>query len=123
MFEEKSLYFMISDAAAHGPPPDGHSLRPFLEDPENGSWDGPEGALICIDAGIPVERNKPGRIEDQHFTVRSRHWRYVLTRTGAEELYDHRNDPHEWNNLAGNPSFQDVREGFRAALLKMTGRN
>jgi arylsulfatase A-like enzyme len=106
-----------------GHPLDGHSLRPFLEDPVDGSWDGPSVALSCIDAGIPVERNKPGLIGDQQFTVRSRHWRYVLTRTGAEELYDHRNDPNEWHNLAKNPAFNEIREELKAELLKMTGRD
>ena len=106
-----------------GRPLDGHSLRPFLKDPVNGSWEGPVVALSCIDAGIPVDRNEPGKIEDQQFTVRSRDWRYVLTRTGAEELYDHRNDPHEWQNLAKDPAFKDVKKELKAKLLNMTGRN
>jgi hypothetical protein len=42
-------------------------------------------ALSCIDAGIPGELNEPGKIEDQLFTVLSRNWRYVFTRTGAED--------------------------------------
>ena len=68
-----------------GHPLDGFSLRPLLNDPENGSWDGPPLALSCIDAGIPVFLNKHGKIEDQQFTVRSRDWCYVVTRTGAGE--------------------------------------
>ncbi len=107
----------------HGHPLDGHSLRPFLANPVNGSWDGPEVALSCIDAGIPVIPNEPGQIEDQQFTVRSHDWRYVLTRTGAEELYDHRMDPHEWHNLAGDPGFYEIKEELKAELLSMTGRD
>ncbi|MFC4993388.1 hypothetical protein [Rubritalea tangerina] len=32
-------------------------------------------------------------------TVRSKHFRYIRYQDGSEELYDHRSDPHEWNNL------------------------
>ncbi|MCK5462673.1 MAG: sulfatase-like hydrolase/transferase, partial [Bacteroidales bacterium] len=106
-----------------GHPLDGHSMRPFLKDPVNGSWDGPSVALSCIDAGIPVALNEPGGIEDQQFTVRSRDWRYVLTRTGAEELYDHRSDPHEWHNLAGNPDFAEIKDKLKNELLRITGRD
>ena len=105
-----------------GHPLDGHSLRPFLDDPENGIWEGPSVALSCIEAGIPVKQNEPGLIEDQQFTVRSRDWRYVLTRTGAEELYDHRTDPNEWKNLANDIRFLETKEKLKAELLSITGR-
>ena len=105
-----------------GHPLDGHSLRPFLNDPVNGSWDGPSVALSSIEAGVPVALNEPGRIQDQQFTVRSRDWRYVLTRTGAEELYDHRNDPHEWHNLANDSEYSEIKEELKSELLRMTGR-
>ncbi len=105
-----------------GHPLDGHSLRPFLDDPENGIWEGPSVALSCIEAGIPVKQNQPGLIEDQQFTVRSRDWRYVLTRTGAEELYDHRTDPNEWTNLANDIRFSEIKEKLKSELLSITGR-
>ena len=28
---------------------------------------------------------------------------------GGEELYDHKTDPHEWRNLAGDPSLAKVK--------------
>ena len=34
----------------------------------------------------------------------------------AEELYDHRNDPHEINNLAGNPAFRKELQRHRKIL-------
>jgi iduronate 2-sulfatase len=106
----------------NGLPLGGYSMLPFLDDPEQGNWDGPDVALSCIEAGIPVEKNVPGRVEDQQFTVRSKDWRYVLTRTGAEELYDHRSDPHEWHNLAGDPNHAAIKSELRSQLLQMTGR-
>jgi arylsulfatase A-like enzyme len=106
----------------NGHPLGGYSMRPFLEDPEHGKWNGPPVALSCIEAGMPVEVNVPGRIGDQQFTVRSRDWRYVLTRTGAEELYDHRSDPNEWHNLADDQDFAAIKEDLKTQLLQMTGR-
>jgi len=105
-----------------GRPLDGHSIRPFLNDPENGSWNGPDVALSAIVAGIPVEQDVPANVDDQHFSVRSKDWRYTLTRKGDEELYDHRTDPHEWNNLADDPAFSEMKETLNGSLLKLTGR-
>jgi len=35
--------------------------------------------------------------------VRDERWRYIRYADGSEELYDHHNDPNEWNNLATRP--------------------
>jgi arylsulfatase A-like enzyme len=35
-------------------------------------------------------------------TVRSEDWRYIRYADGSEELYDMKNDPNEWTNLAGD---------------------
>ncbi|PHR97032.1 MAG: hypothetical protein COA78_28120 [Blastopirellula sp.] len=101
---------------------DGHSLRPFLKDPENGSWNGADVALIAIEAGISVEQNVPAKVDDQHFSVRSKDWRYTLTRKGDEELYDHRTDPNEWHNLADDPAFSEMKATLNESLLSLTGR-
>jgi hypothetical protein len=41
--------------------------------------------------------------------VRSRDWRYIQYGDGTEELYDHREDPDEWNNLAGDAQYASVK--------------
>ena len=105
-----------------GRPLDGHSIRPFLDDPANGFWDGPNVALTAIEAGVTVKKDVPAKVKDQHFSVRSKDWRYTLTRKGAEELYDHRTDPNEWHNLADDPDFSNVKAKLRASLLSLTGR-
>jgi len=40
--------------------------------------------------------------------IRSNHWRYIRYRDGSEELYDHRKDPEEHNNLAENPEYAAI---------------
>jgi len=59
-------------------------------------------------------------------SVRTERWRYTRWGedivAGNEELYDHANDPEEWNNLATNSSFQnqleEMRKTFEAAQAK-----
>jgi arylsulfatase A-like enzyme len=94
-------------------PLEGHSLRPLLEDPENGRWDGPPVAFMGIRDGK----------EDPHFSVRSERYRYTLCANGEEELYDHDRDPHEWTNLAGDPEHAETRKKLRnemTAILRRT---
>lgn len=40
--------------------------------------------------------------------IRSERWRYIRYADGTEELYDTRNDPNEWTNLAGRPEHASV---------------
>ena len=97
---------------------DGYSLAPFLIDPETDQWAGPDAALTVIKAdGRPSER-----IAQHHYSVRSRRWRYILYNNGAEELYDHDEDPYEWTNLADDPRYAEVKADLKAQLLRMTGR-
>ena len=48
--------------------------------------------------------------------IRSESWRYIRYADGSEELYDHRNDPHEWTNLASDPQFDSVIAAHRRWL-------
>jgi len=97
---------------------DGHSLRPFLKDPKSGTWDGPDAALTMIYAGNSTG-NDPSK---QHWSVRTRRWRYILYNNGSEELYDHDNDPYEWINLSGETHYGKVKADLKARLFRMTGR-
>lgn len=48
-------------------------------------------------------------------------WRYFRYADGSEELYDHINDPNEWDNLAGitkyDNTIKDVKNIFRKRML------
>ena len=62
---------------------EGHSLVPLLNNPQ-AEW--PHVSLSSFGRG--------------NYAVRSEHFRYIQYLDGSEEFYDHRNDPHEWTNLA-----------------------
>jgi arylsulfatase A-like enzyme len=41
--------------------------------------------------------------------IRSERWRYIRYADGAEELYDHDADPHEWTNLSADPRHLEAK--------------
>jgi arylsulfatase A-like enzyme len=88
---------------------EGHSLRPFLEDPERDTWNGASVALTAIRDGT----------QSPHFSVRSQRYRYSLCSNGEEELYDHQEDPHEWTNLAGSAKHAETISQLRDQLMQI----
>ncbi|NJN28760.1 MAG: sulfatase [Cyclobacteriaceae bacterium] len=93
----------------HGPNIEGHSLKPLLLHPD-GSWEGPKVALTSTtnDALFGI-----------NFTVRSENYRYILTRSGQEELYDLLQDPNEWSNLADKPEYGNIKQELRNQLTSL----
>ncbi|MBD3383768.1 DUF4976 domain-containing protein, partial [candidate division KSB1 bacterium] len=77
----------------------GHSLKPLIEDPD-ADW-----SHVAI---TTYGRN--------NHSIRSPHYRYSRYEDGSEELYDHRSDPNEWHNLAGDEKYNPVKERLRAHL-------
>lgn len=71
---------------------EGHSLVPQLRDPS-----APREAPA-------ITTHNPG-----NHSIRSERWRYIRYADGGEELYDHRDDPHEWNNRASDAALAGVR--------------
>ena len=51
--------------------------------------------------------------------IRSERWRYIHYADGSEELYDMKNDPNEWHNLAGQPGHADVIAEHKKWLPKI----
>ena len=104
-----------------GAPLDGYSLKPLLTNPSTDQWSGSEVALSTILSDRVKEgQNIPMNAEDQHFSVRSLHWRYSLANDGTEELYDHRSDPNEWINLWDDQEYMEEKAELRDELLRLT---
>ncbi len=78
---------------------EGHSLLPLLRNPQ-ADWDHP--------AITTYGRN--------NHAIRTEDFRYIHYEDGSEELYDHRNDPNEWHNLAGKKEHRDVIEQLKSYL-------
>ena len=74
---------------------DGVSLAPLLRDPK-AKWNRP--AVIEFKKG--------------NVAVRSQRYRYIRYRDGGEELYDHKIDPQEWNNLASSGEHAAIKDGL-----------
>ena len=55
----------------------------------------------------------------QTYFYRTRDWRYVYYMDGREELYDHRNDPYEWTNLADHKKFGKRKKILRNQLREL----
>jgi len=105
-----------------GAPLDGHSVRPFLRDPQNGRWDGPDAALSMIYVGKSRKEysaDERQELGNQHWTIRTQRWRYILYNNGAEEVYDHDSDPREWKNLADSPEHAATKKWLREKLFQM----
>jgi len=70
---------------------DEQSLKPLLADPK-AAWK--EAVVMELNRGSAA--------------VRSKTHRYIRYSNGDEELYDHTNDPYEFNNLAGLPNSKAI---------------
>jgi len=92
---------------------DGVSLRPFLENPTTTNWQGPDVALSVIASW------KSKKAKNQHLSVRSKQYRYIKYYNGSEELYDHRTDPNEWNNLANDAAFTEIKKELKIKLEQL----
>jgi arylsulfatase A-like enzyme len=78
---------------------EGNSLAPLLRDPK-ASWHHP--ALTTHG-------------KDNH-SVRTGSHRYIRYRDGSEELYDLRNDPNEWNNIANQQGMETLKSKLKKQI-------
>lgn len=78
---------------------EGHSLTPLLRN-ANADWD-----------HSTITTYGPG-----NHAIQTEHYRFYQYEDGSQELYDHRNDPNEWKNVAAEPAMQQVIDKLRSAL-------
>ncbi|MDE0767896.1 MAG: sulfatase [Opitutaceae bacterium] len=71
---------------------EGKSLVPLLKNPEKKTGD-----AVVTTQGY------------NNHAVRSEYWRYIRYADGTEELYDRREDPREYRNLAGDAQYDGIK--------------
>jgi len=96
-----NVYPTLADLAGLPAPSgvDGVSLKPLLTDPAH-SWKRPAiNDYLPGNSGVYTER-----------------WHYIRYHDGGEELYNRRQDPAEWVNLAGDSGMAEVTKEMAALL-------
>lgn len=97
---------------------EGHSIVPLAKDP-NGGWDGPDVAIMALPGKDHSQHREHIGTLYPHFSVRAKDWRYSLTSDGQEELYRYSTDPYEFENLASDPEFTEVKERLKKQLVEL----
>ena len=96
-------YFYPTLTEMCGLPPketnEGRSLVPLMEDPKS-QW---QFAALTTYAR-------------KCHALRTDRYRFIQYEDGSEELYDHDNDPDEWENLIDDPEFGELIQRFRFEL-------
>jgi len=78
-----------------------------------------EGVSLVPQLSDPITPRERPAITSSYFgnhSIRSRDWRLIVYEDGAEELYDHRNDPDEFHNLAGDPAHKAIQDQLMSWL-------
>ncbi len=97
-----SIYPTLCDLAGIKTPEhvEGKSIRSLLDDPSS-AWDQP---------AITTHGYK-------NHAVRSEQWRYIQYADGSQELYNHKDDPYEWKNLASDSQYAAIIQEHQQWLL------
>jgi arylsulfatase A-like enzyme len=84
--------------------------------PKDEGLDGVSLAGMLKSPSKATDRNVllPG-LKPNEYAVINQQWRYIRYADGGEELYDIRQDPNEWKNLAGNAEFANVKKQLMSA--------
>lgn len=87
---------------------DGESLVPILYNQSD-----KHNKPVITSFGFPVRRN--GKRVIGH-SIRTERWRYIQYSHGFEELYDHANDPNEFNNLANDSRYFEIKHKLAQSI-------
>jgi choline-sulfatase len=87
-------------------PMDGTSLLPLLEAPNSQAGRTVFSEMHVEDVPVPC------------FMVRRGDYKYVHIHGVDQQLFNLKEDPNEWQNLAGNPVYRQVEAELRGALLE-----
>ena len=90
----------------------GYSLRSLLE--KSKEWEGPTGALTIVGNYGTKYSTK-----NQNFSYRTKDWRYIVYSNGKEELYNHKEDPYEWENVADKKKNKKIKKRLHLDMNKI----
>ena len=83
------------------PTNEGHDLSPLLSDP-NANWQ--HAAVTTYGA--------------KNHAIKTERYRYIQYEDGSEELYDHKIDRDEWENVANDPAYAEVKKQLATHVPK-----
>ncbi len=90
---------------AYAAPIEGRSLVPLLAG-NGSSWDNTVVAELLAEGAIaPL------------VMIRRDQYKYVYSDPDPDQLYDLTADPHELQNLAGQPEYEDIRSAFKSEVM------
>ena len=72
-----------------------------------------EGISLAPQLDNPETPREQPAITSSYFgnhSIRTREWRLIVYEDGTKELYDHRNDQDEFDNLATDPAYRETIE-------------
>ena len=85
---------------------DGQTLLPLLEGGKESENASVFGEILCEGAISPVIMIRQGK------------YKYIYCDEDPEQLYNLENDPNEMDNLAGQASYETLRESFRSQVMQ-----
>jgi len=96
------------------------TLKEICNLPIDRKLDGVSLAGVLQNPSTARERNVfIPHAERESYAVVNINWRYIQYKDGAEELYNTKEDPNEWNNLAGEEKFSQVILDMRKSVPKV----
>jgi len=95
------------------------TLLELCDLPKNETLEGLSLVPQLQEASTPRARMAVTTHNHDNHGVRSENWRYIVYADGSQELYDMRNDPNEWTNLAGEAKYASIIREHRKWLPKV----
>jgi arylsulfatase A-like enzyme len=84
--------------------------------PPKGQLEGSDLTPLMKNPGADCNKTTLTVFGYKNYGLRSERYRYITYADGTEELYDHQSDRWEWQNLADNPEYAEVKQVMRQEL-------